>query len=77
MTRNITENDLILYFYSETTSEISSFISENLDKNPSWKLLLDSLKEVKSLEFKHELPSATTEHIILEESNIIEKMSHS
>ena len=77
MTRNITENDLILYFYSETTSEISSFITANLDKNPSWVVLLDSLKEVKALEFINSFPSATTEHIILEESNIIEKISHS
>jgi hypothetical protein len=77
MTRNITENDLILYFYSETTSEISSFITANLDKNPSWVVLLDSLKEVKALEFTNSFPSATTEHIILEESNIIEKISHS
>jgi hypothetical protein len=68
MDRNITETDLISYFYNECDSQIAAHIKCNLDYNPQWIDFLNDLQKVSDLMKPTANPNATSVQIILEES---------
>ena len=68
MDRNITETDLISYFYNECDNEIAAHIKSNLDFNPQWIDFLNDLQKVSELMKPTINPHATSVQIILEES---------
>lgn len=70
MDRNITQQDLILYYYNECSAEIQDYISRNLNSHSEWQQCLIDLREIHS-ELTTPVkkgPSQTTLSIILEES---------
>ncbi len=68
MDRNITETDLISYFYNECDNQIAAHIKSNLDYNPQWIDFLNDLQKVADLMKPTINPHATSVQIILEES---------
>ncbi len=68
MDRNITETDLISYFYNECDNQIAAHIKSNLDYNPQWIDFLNDLQKVADLMKPTTNPHATSVQIILEES---------
>lgn len=70
MDRNITQQDLILYYYRESSAEIHNYISQNLNHRPDWQQCLLDIREIHS-ELTTPIkkgPSQSTLNIILEES---------
>lgn len=74
MIPNITENDLILYYYHESSAEVTKFINDQLESQPSWSKFLKKLDLIRSASSSFS-PSNTSISIILEES--IQKETHS
>jgi hypothetical protein len=68
MDRNITETDLISYFYNECDNQIAAHIKSNLEYNPQWIDFLNDLQKVSDLMKPTTNPNATSVQIILEES---------
>ncbi len=70
MDRNITQQDLILYFYNECSAEIQDYITRKLNSRSDWQQCLLDIREI-HLELttpSKKGPSQTTLNIILEES---------
>ena len=74
MIQNITETDLTLYFYNETSEEVKKCIEDNLMLNPSWCEYLSALSLINECT-ECLNPYETTCSIILEESATKESLS--
>jgi hypothetical protein len=68
MDRNITETDLISYFYNECDNQIAAHIKSNLTFNPHWTDFLNDLQKLSDCMKAEVNPHATSVQIILEES---------
>lgn len=70
MDRNITQQDLILYFYNECSAEIQDYITRKLNSHSEWQQYLSDIREIHSelTTPSKKRPSQTTLNIILEES---------
>ncbi len=77
MIKQITETDLLLFYYQEADEVTTSIIKEHLSNNLDWQFFLNELasfsNESKSIHFS---PSNTTLSIILEESRSQLEHSH-
>lgn len=68
MMKNITQTDLILYHYNECSTEIKSFIDNNIESNQHWKDFISQLETIQSACSQNSSPNPTLINIILEES---------
>lgn len=75
MIKNITQTDLINYFYNECSQSVKLMIDNNLETNPSWKEYLSHLELIHQACDFTSAPNNTSLNIILEESTTTEQHS--
>ncbi len=77
MIKQITETDLLLYYYQEADEVTTSIINEHLSDNLDWQYFLNEMtsfsEESRLINFS---PNSTTLSIILEESRSQLEHSH-
>ncbi len=75
MNINITESELIAYFYNECSPEVTDYIQVNLDFRADWQEYLNDLDVLRNSMDNFQIPHPTTLSIIMEEISIEENHS--
>jgi len=75
MNINITETDLISYFYNESSPEVTDYIQVNLPSKIDWQDYLRDLNTLKSSMNNFQNPHPTSLNIVLEEISFEENHS--
>ena len=75
MNINITETDIISYFYNESSPEVTDYIQVNISSRQDWQELIKDLKTLRSSMDNFQNPHPTSLNIVLEEISLQENHS--
>jgi hypothetical protein len=75
MNINITETDIISYFYNESSPEATDYIQVNISYRQDWQELIRDLQILRSSMDNFQNPHPTSLNIVLEEISLQENHS--
>jgi hypothetical protein len=75
MNINITETDIISYFYNESSPEVTDYIQVNISDRQDWQELIRDLQTLRSSMCNFQNPHPTSLNIVLEEISMQENHS--
>jgi hypothetical protein len=75
MNINITETDIISYFYNESSPEVTDYIQVNISYRQDWQELIRDLQTLRSSMDNFQNPHPTSLNIVLEEISLQENHS--
>jgi hypothetical protein len=75
MNINITETDIISYFYNESSPEVTDYIQVNISYRQDWQELIRDLQILRSSMDNFQNPHPTSLNIVLEEISLQENHS--
>jgi|LakMenEpi03Aug12_release.lakeMendotaPanAssembly.Ray.scaffolds.fasta_scaffold735322_2 hypothetical protein len=75
MNINITETDIISYFYNESSPEVTDYIQVNISSRQDWQELIRDLQTLRSSMDNFQSPHPTSLNIVLEEISLQENHS--
>lgn len=70
MNINITETDLISYFYNESSPEVTDYIQVNISNRLDWQEFIQELQLLRSSMTNFQNPHSTSLNIVLEEVSL-------
>ncbi len=70
MNINITETDLISYFYNESSPEVTEYIQVNISNRLDWQEFIQDLQILRSSMTNFQNPHPTSLNIVLEEVSL-------
>jgi hypothetical protein len=70
MNINITETDLISYFYNESSPEVTDYIQVNISSRLDWQEFIQDLQILRSSMTNFQNPHPTSLNIVLEEVSL-------
>lgn len=70
MNINITETDLISYFYNESSPEVTDYIQVNISNRLDWQEFIQELRLLRSSMTNFQNPHPTSLNIVLEEVSL-------
>jgi hypothetical protein len=70
MNINITETDLISYFYNESSPEVTDYIQVNISDRLDWQEFIQDLQILRSSMTNFQNPHPTSLNIVLEEVSL-------
>lgn len=70
MNINITETDLISYFYNESSPEVTDYIHVNISNRLDWQEFIQELQLLRSSMTNFQNPHPTSLNIVLEEVSL-------
>ncbi|MCL9979902.1 MAG: hypothetical protein NBV77_00500 [Bacteroidia bacterium] len=70
MNINITETDLISYFYNESSPEVTDYIQVNISNRLDWQEFIHELQLLRSSMTNFQNPHPTSLNIVLEEVSL-------
>lgn len=70
MNINITETDLISYFYNESSPEVTDYIQVNISNRLDWQEFIQELQLLRSSMTNFQNPHPTSLNIVLEEVSL-------
>ncbi|MEY3965563.1 MAG: hypothetical protein RL263_732 [Bacteroidota bacterium] len=70
MNINITETDLISYFYNESSPEVTDYIQVNISNRLDWQEFIQELQLLRSCMTNFQNPHPTSLNIVLEEVSL-------
>lgn len=70
MNINITETDLISYFYNESSPEVTDYIQVNFSDRLDWQEFIQDLQILRSSMTNFQNPHPTSLNIVLEEVSL-------
>lgn len=70
MNINITETDLISYFYNESSPEVTDYIHVNISNRLDWQEFIHDLQIIRSSMTNFQNPHPTSLNIVLEEVSL-------
>jgi hypothetical protein len=75
MNINITETDIISYFYNESSPEVTDYIQVNISCRQDWQELIRDLQTLRSSMDNFQNPHPTSLNIVLDEISLQENHS--
>jgi hypothetical protein len=75
MNINITETDIISYFYNESSPEVTDYIQVNISYRQDWQELIRDLQILRSSMDNFQNPHPTSLNIVLDEISLQENHS--